>query len=309
MRLRRGVPVLVAAALVLAIAGAGAAVAPAAGPFVCSGKLRTPGLLKGTYPQGVVVKGACAVKAGKAHVIGTLLVTKGSALAAAYGRHHSSLTLTGNLVVGRGAVVILGCRVNPDGSGFPCIDDPNMKHPTLTSREVVSGSIVENSPLGVIVHNSSIGANVKERGGGGGVNCKPPKSGVFAAFKSPVFSDLEDTVVRGNVAISRMSSCWLGLARDKVHGSVTINNNTMADADAIEILANHISKNLSCSGNSHPSAASPPGTQPVWDSADTSETGLYPRAAEPNAVGGTRSGQCVMASPATQGGPSGPGPF
>jgi hypothetical protein len=54
-----------------------------------------------------------------------LALTRGSALAAAYGRHHSSLRVTGNVVVGRGAVAIRGCKVNPDGSGFPCIEDPN----------------------------------------------------------------------------------------------------------------------------------------------------------------------------------------
>jgi len=125
-----------------------------------------------------------------------------------------------------------------------------------------------------------------------------------------VFSDVEDSRIGGNVAISGLKSCWLGLARVKVGGSVTVSNNTMADPDAIEILATQIAKDLSCTGNSHPAAASPPGDQPVWDSADISPAGtLYPRGAEPDTVGGTRSGQCVLASPATQGGPLGPGPF
>ena len=309
MRLRRGVPLAAAAGLVLAVAGVGAAAAPAAGPFVCSGTFHNPGLLKGTYRDGVVVKGVCAVKSGKAHVIGTLLVTRGSALGAVFGAHHSSLTVTGNLVVGKGAAAFLGCKANPDGSGMPCFDDPNMKHPTLKSHAVVSGSIVENSPLGVIVHNSSIGRNLTETGGGGGLSCKPPKSGIFAAIKSPVFSDIEDSSIGGNVVIGGLKSCWTGLARDRIGGSLTINNNTMADPDAIEILANQIAKNLSCSGNSH-AAGLPPIAQPVWDNADTSPSGsLYPRGAEPNTVGGTRTGQCVLASPATPGGTLGPGPF
>ena len=132
---------------------------------------------------------------------------------------------------------------------------------------------------------------------------------MFGAVKSPVFSDLEDSTVRGNIVISGLKSCWLGLARVKVGGSVTVDNNAMADPDAIEVLATDIAKNLSCSGNSHP-AGLPPIAQPVWDSADTSPSGaLYPRAAEPNTVGGTRSGQCVLASPATPGGSPGPGAF
>jgi hypothetical protein len=303
MMLKRGAPGALAAVFVLAIAGAGAAVAPAAGPYTCSGKFRSPGVLKGSYPNGVVVKGTCAVKAGKAHVFGTLLVTKGATLGAAFGLKHSSLTLTGNLVVGPGAIVVLGCKVNPNGSGQPCFDETNMKKPTLTSHEVITGSIIENSPLGVVIHNSAVGGSVTETGGGGGLNCKTPKSGPFAAAMSPVFSDIEDDTIGGSIRISGLNTCWLGIARANVRGSVTINNNTLADPDGIEVLASHIHKNLSCSGNGHP-AGSPPGTLPVWDSADLPPTfAVYPRVSEPNTIGGKRSGQCVTASPTTLGGP------
>jgi hypothetical protein len=295
-----------------ALLAGGAVTAGAAGPHVCTGTLHKPGVLKGNYPHGVVVKGACAVKAGKARVIGTVTVTKGSVLAAAYGRHHASLTVIGNLLVDRGATVVLGCKVNPNGSGFACIDDPNPKHPTLTSHATISGNIVARSPLAVIVHNSSIAGNINQSGGGGGLSCAPAKTGPFALFKSPVYSDYEDSSVRGSVTISNVSSCWLGLVRDGIRKSLTVTGNQMGDPDAIEILANHIRNNLACRRNGHPASASPPGDQPVWDSADlpTNPPGvLYPRIAQPNTVGGKRSGQCVLASPATQGGPLGPGPF
>jgi hypothetical protein len=310
MRLRRGVPLLVAAGLALAIAGAGAAVAPAAGPFVCSGSFHAPGLLKGTYPDGVVVKGVCAVKTGKAHVIGTLLVTKGAALGAVFGAHHSRLMVSGNLVVDAGGVAFLGCKANPNGTGMPCLDD-HAKVPKLTSHPVISGSVIENSPMGVVIHNTTIDGNLKETGGGGGLSCIPPKSGVFGAVKAPVYSNVEDTVVRGNVAISGLKTCWLGLARNKIGGSMTVSHNTLADPDGIEVLANQIKKNLDCAANSHPAAASPPGAQPVYDSAESNPTAMaiYPRTAEPNTVGGTRSGQCALASPTMPGGTSGPGPF
>ncbi len=308
MMLRRSVPLAAATGLVLAIVGVGAGAAPAAGPYVCSGAFGSGGKLKGNYPNGVVVKGVCAVKSGKAHVFGTLTLTKGSVLGAAYGLHHSSLTVTGNLVVDQGAAVILGCKVNPDGSGVPCFDETNMKHPTLKGHETVTGNIIENSPLGVIVHNSTIGGNIKETGGGGGVSCAPPKSGVFNKIMSPVYSDYEDSVVGGNLAISGLKSCWLGIARAKIHGSLSVSNNLMADPDAIEVLSSHIGKNLSCQGNGHPGG--PPGTQPVWDSVDIGPMGsIYPRFPEPNTVGGKRSGQCVSASPPTQGGPAGTGAF
>jgi hypothetical protein len=309
MRLRQGVPLIAATGVALASAGAVASLAPAAGPFLCKGKFQKPGVLKGTYSSGVIVKGVCAVKHGKAHVIGTLTVTKGAAFVAAFGRHHSSLKVTGNLVVGKGATVILGCKVNPDGSGSACIDDPNMKHPTLTSHEVVTGNIIESSPLGVVVHNSSIGGNIKQSGGGGGLSCAPPKTGIFASMMSPVFSDYEDNSVGGSTVISKLNSCWLGVGREKIGGSLTVNKNEMADPDAIEVFSNHISKNLACSGNSHPSPM-PPGDQPVWDSGEIPMNGaIYPRRPQPNTVGGKRRGQCVTATPTTQGGASGPGAF
>jgi hypothetical protein len=296
MMLRRSVPLSVAVGLALAIAGA--AVAPAAGPHTCSGSLGSPGLLKGSYPNGVVVKGVCAVKTGKAHVIGTLTVTKGSALGAAFGRHHSSLTLTGDLVVDKGAVVVLGCKVNPTGSGSACLDEPNMNHPTLTSHESVSGNLIENSPLAVIVHNSTIGGNVKETGGGGGLSCAPPKSGIFAKLMSPVFSDYEDSTIGGNLAITGLKSCYLAVIRVNVHGNLGFTNNTLADPDAIEIEADHVGKNLACHGNSS-----------VWDSHELSMTSNFPRGPQPNTVHGTRSGQCVLSTPTTMGGSSGPGAF
>jgi hypothetical protein len=298
MMLRRGVPLAIATGLVLATAGFGAAVAPAAGPYVCSGTLGSAGKLHGTYPNGVVVKGACAVKTGTAHVIGTLTVTKGSALGAAYGGHHSSLTVTGNLVVDKGAVAILGCKVNPDGSGFPCIDETSMKHPTLKGHETVTGNLIENSPLGVVMHNSTIGGSIKETGGGGGLSCAPPKSGVFALFMSPVYSDYEDSTIGGNVAITGLKSCYLAVIRDNVHGNLGFTNNTLGDPDAIEIEADHVGKNLACHGNSS-----------VWDSHELSMTANFPRGPDPNTVHGTRSGQCVLSTPTTMGGSSGPGAF
>ena len=292
----------IALLVAVGVASSSAAAAPAAKPHVCSGTLHAPGILKGTYPHGVVVKGVCAVSKGKAHVIGSLTVTKNAGLAAAYGKHHSNLKVTGNLVVDSGGVVILGCKVNPTGSGFPCLDEPSKTHPTLTSHSSVTGSIIEHSPLAVIVHNSAIGANIKETGGGGGLSCAPPKTGVFAAVGSPVYSDYEDSSIGGNVTIKGVNSCWLGLARDQIHGDLNVRNNAMGDPDAIEIVANHVHKNLACSGNSHP-AGGPPGVMPTWDSGELSMGAVYPRRSTPNTVGGQRSGQCVTASPTTLGGP------
>jgi len=86
-------------------------------------------------------------------------------------------------------------------------------------------------------------------------------------------------------------------------GDVSISRNETKDPDAIEVLSNHIMLNLACHGNSHPKGA-PPDSLPIWDSRDLPPTfALYPRESDPNTVGGTRSGQCVKASPIKPDGP------
>jgi hypothetical protein len=284
--------------LALVILAANASGAAAGRATSCSGSFESPGVLAGTYTSNVTVDGACVVNAGAAHIEGNLTLSPGAAVVAAFalndqaGSGSSSLTVDGNLQVKRGAALLLGC----DPQSFPCIDDPNPENPTLSSPGAVSGNLSEQQPLGVVVHNTTIGGNVRETGGGGGFTCEP--SGVFAAFGSPVYSDYEDSTINGNLDVIGLSSCWLGVARVHVGGNLGMLHNKLADPDAIEIIANHISGNLLCQQNSQ-----------VWDSADLSESGLYPRLPEPNSVGGRRIGQCVLASPMTEGGPSGPGPF
>jgi hypothetical protein len=295
---------LVAAGGLILMTGAlSSGTAAAAGPPLCVGTPTAPGVLSGDYRSGVSIEGVCAVNAGVAVVHGTLNITPGSALVAAFalndlrGKGASRLTVLGNVNVSKGATLILGCEPNH----FACVDDPNAATGgTLTSRGVVRGNIDEDQPLGVVVHASTINGDVHENGGGGGITCAPPTTGIWAVIGSPVYSDYEDTAIHGNVAVSGLNTCWTGLARDGISGSLALRNNQLADADGIEVLANHVSGNLDCHANSN-----------VWDSgeANPAQTGLYPRNAEPNNVEGTRSGQCVLASPATQGGPPGPGPF
>jgi hypothetical protein len=282
--------------LALGVLSASAATAVAA-PKVCSGTPTAPGLLAGSYPANVIVEGACEVNGGPTTIGGNLTVAPGAALVAAFalndhtGRGNSSLTVAGNLQIQSGAAAVLGC----EAVEFACIDDPTPNSPTLSGRVVIDGNLTEQQPLGVVVHNSTVGGNISESGGGGGETCTP--SGVFALFGSPVYSDYEDTSVGGNITVTGLTSCWLGIARVHVGGNVRLLENQLADPDAIEILSNHIAGNLVCQQNSQ-----------VWDSSDETEN-LYPRKPEPNTVGGLRSGQCVFASPATEGGPLGSSPF
>jgi len=276
------------------VTAAGAAVA--SGTTTCSGTPQAPGTLTGTHST-VVVNGVCFVNAGRAVVSGNLTVTAGSALVAAFalndktGTGKSSLTVKGNLQVNVGATLLMGC--NP--ANFACLDDPNQNQPTLSSHATVGLDLRSNQPLGVIVHNFSVGGDVIQTGGGGGVNCKP--QGVFKLFQSPVYSTYEVGTVGGDIRISSVHSCWMGVVEMHVGNTVVMYQNKLADPDAIEILSNNITGNLICRANSRTS-----------DNGDIGPN-LFPRQPEPNTVGRNRIGQCVLSSPNTKTDKPGPGPF
>jgi hypothetical protein len=289
----------------LASAGSGLASSPK--PFVCSGTAKNPGVLTGKISSNVVVKGVCAVNQGSATVKGSLTVSSGAALLAVFGHNDktgkgvSNLTVNGNVLVGKGATAVLGC----EAAHSPCADDTG-KPPKLNNQVKIGGNLVSTGALGTIIHVTKIQGNVSQTGGGGGVTCsKMP--GIFALFKSPQFSDYEDNSIGGTVVISNLRSCWLGVLRNKIGGSLGVKYNRMADPDAIEIGTNTIAHNLGCVGNTN----AVPASVAVWDTVDTSPSGaLYPRAFVPNKVKGLRGGQCVRSTPTTQGGPFGkPGTF
>ena len=265
-----------------------AAGATVSGTVTCKGSLSSPGVLVGTINSNVVVKGLCAVPAGPAVVAGNVTVSPGSVLAAVFALHHSSLTVKGNIYVRAGAVALLGC--NPANS--PCMDAPK-----LSSHLTVGLDLRSNQALGVVVHNFSVGGDVIQTGGGGGRNCTP--QGIFKAFGSPVFSAYEVGTVGGDVRISSVQSCWMGVVQLQVGNTVVFHFNKLADPDAIEILANNITGNLICRGNSR-----------VWNSSETRPPPhLFPRDPQPNTVGRNRKGQCVLSSPNTRHDQPGPGPF
>jgi hypothetical protein len=276
------------------VTAAGAAVTT--GTATCSGTPTAPGVLTGTH-GAVVVQGACQVNAGAAVVNGDLTISPGSVLLAVFalndktGTGKSSLAVKGNVLVRAGATLLMGC--NP--ANMPCLDDPNQNKPTLSMHPTVGLDLRSNQPLGVIVHNFTVGGDVIQTGGGGGVNCKP--QGVFKLFGSPVFSTYEVGSVGGDVRISSVHSCWMGVVELHVGNTVVFHANLLADPDAIEILANHITGNLICRGNSM-----------TWNSHEVGNS-LFPRVHQPNTVGRNRKGQCVLSSPNKPGGPSGPGPF
>jgi hypothetical protein len=289
--------------LVVGVLASGQAVATAASnapasssssTYTCSGTAKAPGTLTGTH-SSVVVRGVCEVNAGPAHVVHNLVVEPGGALVAVFGLNdhtghgHSSLAVGGNLVVQRGATLVMGCDHFYDvafgqrSANFACVDDPNQNKPTLSSHDTVGGSLIAHNPLGVVVHNSSIRGSVVETGGGGGVNCTP--TGVFSQFKVPVYSDYEHMSIGGSLRVTGMRSCWFGAIYLSVHGSVTVSGNTMADPDAMEVVTNTIYRNFTCRSN-----------KPAIQFGDSDGTS--------NKVAGQATGQCgfnvVLPSPAPE---------
>jgi hypothetical protein len=145
-----------------------------------------------------------------------------------------------------GGTAILGCFA----SSSPCLDDPNPNSPTLNGPVSIGRDLIANAPLGVLMHDGTVGRDVQESGGGGGVTCDVPTSGIFNAIGSPVFSDYEDSSVGRDFTVTGLQSCWFGTLRVNVGRNLSYVGNTLADPDASEVHTNTVGKDISCSGNS-----------------------------------------------------------
>lgn len=251
----------------LGVGGTVSAAASTAAPnFVCSGV----GTLipAGTYGH-VTVTGLCAVEgSGVVNIRDGLTVAPGAGLDAS-GRHCMSfVNVAGGVDVLTGAVLSFG---NSFGTGC-----------TTSSSGVIEGGLRASSALAVIVHGTTIHGGFASTGGGGGTSCGPMVVQDVNLFLPP-YNDLEDSHVDGGVSISGLSTCWLGVIRDHINGTVRVNNNTMGDPDAIEIGLNTIHGSLECAGNG---LAFPiPGGVPT-----NSFDGSPPN---PNIVTGSETGQCA----------------
>lgn len=152
----------------------------------CTGTFASPGVLAGTYHSNVVINGVCAVNGGPALVFGSLTVSPGSTLDAAFalndaGSGVSSLTVVGDVTVLQGGSALIGCEPNH----FVCQDDPNQTTGTLTGQNRIFGNVRALQPLGVVMHTTTVGGDVFQSGGGGGVTCTPPAGSVFANVQPP----------------------------------------------------------------------------------------------------------------------------
>ena len=79
--------------------------------------------------------------------------------------------------------------------------------------------------LGVVVHNSTIGTDIVQSGGGGGSEFTPSER-LSTSSCRPVYSDYEDNTISGATCTSTgLTSCYFGALRNKIGGSATFANN------------------------------------------------------------------------------------
>src|SRR5665213_2661190 len=121
---------------------------------------------------------------------------------------------------------------------------------TLTGQNTISRDGTASGALALIVHASYSKGDVRQTGGGGGLSCNPPTTGVFALMHSPVFSDYENNTISGDLKVTGVHSCYFGGLRNSVKGDLSYTNNTFGDPDASEVLTNVVSGDIACSGNS-----------------------------------------------------------
>ena len=202
-------------------------------------------MIAGGNYASLTVTTFCVVAAGDVNVRGNLTVASGGALVAAFS--GSNLHVGVNVLVQPGGILILGC----EPERFDCFNGSG------TTHHSVGGNVVSNGALMVLAHASSIGGNVIQQGGGGGVNCQP------LPFGPPAYTAYEDNTISGNAIVQGLHTCWSGFFRNAVGGNVIWNNNITwdgtpeppgdptlhGDEDGNEIANNPIKGNLNCFGN------------------------------------------------------------
>jgi len=231
---------LMAAGGLYGVTSAGASAVDGATGYTCTGG----DIAAGTY-SSITVTGTCYMPAGNIHVNRNIVVAPGALLDATTPGDPSGnallpadVTVGGSVDVGAGGVLLLGCS-------------PYISCPNAVTFDSVAGDITADQPLGVIIHSVSVAGNVTINGGGGGAQCTttPAPWTTDPALQFPVYDDVEDVTLGGNLRITNVQSCWLGAVRDDVGGSAVFSDNSMNDPDANEMVANVVSGDLTCFGN------------------------------------------------------------
>lgn len=214
----------------------------------------------GDIPSGsyslLGVKGDCTIPDGAVvSVSGNVWLAPRSSLdAVTLGTVH----VRGNVYVGRGAILGLGCTV----AGVGCKADSDV---------AVAGSIVAHDPLTMFLDGIKVAGDVVSYGGGPGLSATETNPAYNFAFK--------DNLVAGNVVFRGWRGGWSGAIRNVVGGFLDYRWMYNSNPDGNEIVANTVGHNLTCFANS-PHAQLGDATQGA------------PPGYGPNVVGGHAYGEC-----------------
>jgi hypothetical protein len=209
--------VLVSAAAVLAIGVAGATAARP-GSATCSGGT----IASGTY-DGLTVTGNCTFTPGAVVTVNGNLTIADGAILNDHAGVAASVHVTGNVFVGKGAVLGLGSY-----------------NPSAQQETTIDGNIIATQAASLYVSFLTVRGNLISNGGGDPGRNLP----------------LKDITVGGNLIVQGWSGLWFGIIRDTVGGNVIVANNRASDpsqlpgSDSTEVANNpFIGGNLICVGN------------------------------------------------------------
>lgn len=240
---------LVALAVAAVVVGGGStAMAGKPNAGTCSG-----GNITGTW-DSFTVTGNCRFS-GPVTINGNLTVADGAVL-----NDHASATpaavhITGNVIVGSGAVLGLGTY-----NRFALHDT------------TVDGNIVADQPLSLYLSFITVHGSVVSTGGGSGA------AGPFRNFPT------KDNTIDGNLIVQGWQGGWLGVIRNHVGGNVIVSNNASVvtddgsappDLDSTEVMTNIVGGNLICQNNTPAAQVNP-------------DDG-----GQPNTVTGNKIGECT----------------
>lgn len=185
-------------------------------------------------------------------VSGNLTIAPGACLDAF---SMGSVNVGGNILVGKGATLALGCSLGAALPPTPC---------TGSTTDTVGGNIIADQPLTMYLTADTVNGNVVSNGGGPGLGLP------FLTFP------IKENNIRGNLIVQGWQGGWSGALRNNVGGNVIFSKNvSVLDPDSNEVATNTIGGNLICVGNS-----------PAVQFGDSG--GL------PNVVGGHKLGQCSV---------------
>jgi len=183
MRSRKFPGLVAAASLVLGLIVGSPITASAGNELNCPGGPIPPG----TY-DSIDVSGFCLV-VGPVTVKHDVTVVGGGVLLALFGA--GTLVVGGNMKVESGGSAAVGC----EPEHFPCFDSPSG-----ITNDTIAGSVLADHAVLLLFHHDTIGKNVEEHSGGGGLTCASLPA--FGPNGPPPYSTYEDDTIGGNASVT-----------------------------------------------------------------------------------------------------------